>query len=107
MKKQSEKPKPSRGRADLKRLREMDEAEILRTSPKELTGLPNDFWEGAEVVSPQKEAISLRVNQDVLEWFRNGGPRYQSRMNAVLRSYVTSMKRRKRRRSGTADEPEG
>jgi hypothetical protein len=35
-----------------------------------------------------KEAISLRGDQDVLEWFRAQGPRYQSRMNAVLRTYV-------------------
>jgi len=36
-----------------------------------------------------KQAISLRVDADVLEWFRAQGPRYQSRMNAVLRSYMT------------------
>jgi hypothetical protein len=35
----------------------------------------------------------------VLEWFREGGPRYQSRINAVLRSYMTAAKRRRRRRS--------
>ena len=35
-----------------------------------------------------KVPISLRVDSDVLEWFRDEGPRYQSRMNAVLRSYM-------------------
>jgi uncharacterized protein (DUF4415 family) len=33
-----------------------------------------------------------RVDVDILRWFRETGPRYQSRMNAVLRSYVTRMK---------------
>jgi uncharacterized protein (DUF4415 family) len=84
---------PSRGRADLERLRSATEAEIERTSPPDLD-LPDDFWDDAEVVAPQKEAISLRVDRDVLEWFRGTGPRYQTRMNAVLRSYVRSMKRR-------------
>jgi uncharacterized protein (DUF4415 family) len=40
---------------------------------------------------PSKEAISFRVDADVLEWFRAAGPRYQTRMNAVLRSYVREM----------------
>ena len=90
--KRSLKNAPTRGRADLDRLRQATETEIDRTSPPELD-LPDDFWDDAEVVTPEKEAISLRVDQDVLEWFREGGPRYQSRMNAVLRSYVRSRKR--------------
>lgn len=75
----------------------MSEQEIARTSPPELADLPPDFWDDAEVVSPQpKEAISLRVDRDVLEWFRKGGPRYQSRMNAVLRSYMRAIEGRQR-----------
>ncbi|NJK73178.1 MAG: BrnA antitoxin family protein [Microcoleus sp. SU_5_6] len=35
-----------------------------------------------------KQAISLRVDRDVLEWFKNQGKGYQSLMNAVLRSYA-------------------
>ena len=81
---------PSRGRADLARLQLIDDAEIARTAPAELRDLPDDFWADAEVVVPgAKTAISLRVDSDVLEWFRNQGPRYQTRMNAVLRSYMT------------------
>ena len=36
---------------------------------------------------PPKEAISLRVDADVLEWFRAQGEGYQTRMNAVLRAF--------------------
>ncbi len=80
---------PRRGHADLTRLRGMREADIARTSPAELADLPADFWRDAELVaSVPKQAISLRVDEDVLAWFRNQGPRYQSRMNAVLRSYM-------------------
>ena len=92
--KQRSKTQPSRGRADLPRIRRMSEGQVERTSPPELANLPEDFWADAEVVAiPAKEAISLRIDSDVLSWFREGGPRYQSRMNAVLRSYVKSMKR--------------
>ena len=36
---------------------------------------------------PPKTAISLRVEQDVLEWFKAQGPGYQTRINAVLRAF--------------------
>lgn len=88
--------RPSRGRADLARLGRMTDAQIARTSPSELADLPDDFWEDAEVAVPEaKQAISLRVDRDVLDWFRRTGPRYQTRMNAVLRTYMT--RRGKRR----------
>ena len=93
---------PLRGRADLSRLRGVSEQEIAETSPPELANLSPDFWDEAVVVSPQpKEAISLRVDQDVLRWFRQRGPRYQSRMNAVLRSYMTAMENREKHTRST------
>lgn len=87
---------PARGRADLARLRKTSEAAIERTSPPDLAKLPADFWADAELVAPvPKQAISLRVDEDVLEWFKQGGPRYQSRMNAVLRSYMKHAERKR------------
>jgi uncharacterized protein (DUF4415 family) len=82
-----------RGRVDAGRVRDMTEEEVARTSPAELAELADDFRSEAEIVTVPKEAISLRIDQDVLTWFRASGPRYQSRMNAVLRSYVRSMER--------------
>jgi uncharacterized protein (DUF4415 family) len=90
---------PARGRANLARLSRVTEEEIRRTAPPELSDLPPDFWAGAEVVDPvPKQPISLRVDRDVLAWFKAQGPRYQSRINAVLRSYVTAMRSSRRRR---------
>jgi uncharacterized protein (DUF4415 family) len=37
---------------------------------------------------PKKALLSLRVDSDVIEWFRNQGAGYQSRMNALLRAYM-------------------
>lgn len=34
-----------------------------------------------------KAAVSLRVDQDVLEWFKAQGPGYQTRINSVLRAF--------------------
>jgi uncharacterized protein (DUF4415 family) len=36
---------------------------------------------------PSKTSISLRVDQEVLDWFKLQGPGYQTRMNAVLRAF--------------------
>src|SRR5512140_1101202 len=80
---------PTQGRAKLAKLRRMSDAAIKRSSPEELRDLPQDFWDDAVPVMPAaKVPISLRVDADVLEFFRKTGPRYQSRMNAVLRSYI-------------------
>jgi uncharacterized protein (DUF4415 family) len=50
-------------------------------------------WNALKVDWPQaKQAISLRIDQDVLEWFRGGGAGYQTRMNAVLRAFVESQR---------------
>jgi uncharacterized protein (DUF4415 family) len=79
----------------------MREQEIQATSPPELADLPEDFWNEATVVEPTpKEPISLRVDADVLKWFKAQGPRYQSRINAVLRSYMTQRQQSSGRRAG-------
>ena len=48
-----------------------------------------DFWKTARVVHPggPKERLTVRFDRDVVTWFRARGRGYQTRMNAVLRSY--------------------
>ena len=49
----------------------------------------DDFWQDALVVtSVAKQSISIRLDTDFIAWFRATGARYQTRMNAVLRSHV-------------------
>ncbi len=86
--------KPRRGRADLARLRKVTERAIQRTSPPELADLPEGFFAQATLVHPApKQPISLRIDPDVLKWFKAQGPRYQSRMNAVLRAYMAAVQK--------------
>ena len=50
---------------------------------------PGAVWmKAADRLPHTKQQITLRVDADVLEFFRKTGKRYQSRINAVLRSYV-------------------
>jgi uncharacterized protein (DUF4415 family) len=37
--------------------------------------------------TPRKAAISLRLDAEVLDWFKAQGPGYQTRINAILRAY--------------------
>ena len=48
-----------------------------------------DFWQSAEVNSPAvKRQVTLRIDPDVVEFFKASGQGYQTRINSVLRSYV-------------------
>jgi uncharacterized protein (DUF4415 family) len=55
--------------------------------------LPDAVWMKAATELPQtKQQITLRIDAEVLDFFRHTGKRYQSRMNAVLRAYVEAHK---------------
>ena len=55
--------------------------------------LPDAVWMKAAAELPHtKQQITLRIDTEVLEFFRHTGKRYQSRINAVLRSYVEAHK---------------
>ncbi len=60
---------------------EIDYSDIPPTDAK--------FWEKAQVVLPPvKTHLSLRLDEDIVEWFKQQGAGYQTKINAVLRSYV-------------------
>ena len=47
------------------------------------------FWAKAELRLPQaKKGVYLRIDQDLLDWLKRQGPGYQTRINAILRSYM-------------------
>ena len=54
-------------------------------------------WSKAVVVYPTvKKAVSIRLDEDVIDFFKQGGPGYQTRMNAVLRHFMTEQNSRKK-----------
>ena len=62
----------------------------------------SDDWNWGDavlVIPPKKKAISIRVDEDVLDYFKGEGAGYQRRMNAVLRSYMQQKKSKKRKRA--------
>ncbi len=54
--------------------------------------LDSKFWSKAKIVEPaSKVPVSIRLDEHVVKWFKSTGKGYQSRINAVLSSYVDSM----------------
>ena len=78
------------GRTDWDRLRK----EHVQGSEPIVDPDEGDFdWSKARVVMPpSKTAISVRLDNDVLDFFRSQGRGYQTRINAVLRSYMKAQK---------------
>ena len=87
---------PRRGKTDWAALDALTDEEIEEAVRKDPDAVPLDFdWsEAVLVIPPKKKAISIRVDEDVLDFFRQEGAGYQRRMNAVLRSYMQQRKKR-------------
>jgi uncharacterized protein (DUF4415 family) len=89
---------PRKIRSDLDKLRRLTDAEIeasIANDPDWEEFKDIDWSKAVLVLPPKKKAISIRVDEDVLDYFKKEGAGYQRRINAVLRSYV-QQKRKKR-----------
>ena len=61
----------------------------VKTDPDAAPILDKNWFKQATVVMPERKVpISIRMDREVVEWFKAHGSRYQSRMNAVLKAYV-------------------
>jgi uncharacterized protein (DUF4415 family) len=79
-----------------KAFREMSDEEVERRAAADPDAgvIPPGFWDNATVwTPPNKQQITLRLDPDVIGWFKRGGKGYQSRMGAVLRSYVEAKRK--------------
>ncbi len=78
-------------RTDLERLDRMNEAEIeeaARSDPDSLLLEECDLSTLRVIMPKTKKAVSIRVDADVLSYFKSFGKGYQTRINAVLRAYM-------------------
>ncbi len=76
----------TKGKTDFNRLRRMRDADIDYSAiPK----LGKSFWKGAKLTMPgPKDRLTIRIDHDVVEWLKKQGSGYQTRINAILRSYM-------------------
>jgi hypothetical protein len=72
-----------------KRLEEIQNISDSAIDTSDIPELDDNFWQTAKIVTPvTKKAISIRLDSDILEWFKSQGKGYQSIINNVLRTYV-------------------
>ena len=81
-----------RGKTDWKRLRGLRDADIRKAAKSDPDAAPvasPEWFRRAKLLEPQpKMPVSIRLDEDVVKWFRARGRGYQTRINAVLRAYV-------------------
>lgn len=81
--------RPAPGRTDWSRIDRLTEEELAAAIASDPDDPGNDpaFWDHARVIHPGKERVSLRLDADLLAWFRSQGRGYQARINAILRRH--------------------
>jgi len=82
------------GKTDWKRLEALPDADIRKAAKSDPDAAPvasPEWLRRAKLLEPQpKMPVSMRLDEDVVKWFRARGRGYQTRINAVLRACVES-----------------
>jgi uncharacterized protein (DUF4415 family) len=87
---------PRRGKTDWAAVDALTDEDIAKAVANDPDAVPIDVdWSDAVLVMPAKKtAISIRLDEDVLKFFKKDGDGYQRRINAVLRSYMLQKAKR-------------
>lgn len=82
------------GQTDWQAARGLSQRKVESLADEE-DGALSDDWESSVVIGlpPRKQAVHIRLDVDILDWFREQGPGYQTRINSVLRSFVDSRRK--------------
>ena len=80
-------PKKKRSsQSDWARVDGMNDADI---DYSEIAELDDKFWKKAQLILPEnKVKVTMRLDPEVLNWFKIQGKGYQTKINAVLKSYI-------------------
>ncbi|MBN9561273.1 MAG: BrnA antitoxin family protein [Alphaproteobacteria bacterium] len=87
------------GGSDLARVRAKSAEDLERdiADDPDFRNEAEDWYKAAEAVMPTpKKLLSLRLDDDIIDWFKQQGPGYQTRINAVLRAFVRQQAEKKR-----------
>lgn len=73
-------------KSDLKRIDKMKDSDI---DYSDIAPLDDTFFSKATIELPKpKDSLTLRIDHEVLEWFKKQGRGYQTKINAILKAYV-------------------
>jgi uncharacterized protein (DUF4415 family) len=80
---------PLKGKTDWKHLDRQTPVQTETIAMKDRDGraMTDEEWASAEIIHPRKVAVGIKLDNDVLGWFKAQGKGYQTRINSVLRRY--------------------
>ncbi|MBF8645031.1 BrnA antitoxin family protein [Pseudomonas pudica] len=79
-------------KTDWSRLARQDDQAI---DTSDIPELDENFFREAELRVPAKQTVTIRLDSDVLAWFKEQGSGYQTRINQLLRQYMQAQKRQR------------
>ena len=80
-------------KTDWERIKSMKDKDI---DFSDIPELDDDFFEEAILWSGKKKQITIRLDPDIVDFYKKEGPGYQSRINKVLRRYMEVYHRREK-----------
>lgn len=93
----------TRGETDFRRMHRMGDADI---DDSDIPRLGKSFWKTAKLRMPEpKDRLTIRVDHDVVQWLKKAGSGYQTRINAILRSYMRAQSDEKGMRRALGRKP--
>jgi uncharacterized protein (DUF4415 family) len=98
-------------RTDWERLRRMTEEDIEKVAREDPESplLDEDWFRTARLVMPSgdKKRITIRLDEDIVDYFKRQGTGYQTRINDVLKAYVLSQQLKEHRDVLEKESPSG
>ena len=85
----SENTTKTKSKTDWERIANMQDKDI---DTSDIPALGDDFFNNASLRLPGKKSITIRLDTDVYEWFKGQGKGYQTKINALLRTFMESQK---------------
>ena len=80
-------------RSGYKRLDSRTAAAVATMAARDRATMTNDGWAEGEIARHTKLPVGIRLDDDVLAWFKASGPGYQTRINTVLRRHVEAQRK--------------
>ena len=76
-----------------------------REDAPEAEPMGDDFWKNAVVVEPhdRKTSVHLRLDPEIMHWFKAQGKGHLTKMNLVLRAYVEAQKAKRTKKAALVD----
>ena len=75
-----------------KRLNEINAIKDEDIDYSDIPELDDEWFKNAKVIKPQTKAVTVKIDNDVVQWYQAHDSDYQAKINAILRAYMNKQK---------------